>query len=268
MTRLTTEWIQNMEHELPQWAEKLERQSNMSLINLASLGGDVSRGRVKSASWRLKVAVVPITSGLGIIGSFCEQVAAIIRYMGFEVFVTESTDVSGVYEAAQKGANIVFTADDTYFLAINFHKNLVVENSDATARGFIAALEGAAEGLRDKKVLVLGGGRVGQAALSFLRCRGAECVLYDQNPDVLKRFQAEQGTVVKSLEKIKEYPLVVDCTFSRAGWLKKEMLHPDVLFASPAVPLSLDEDAANVLGDRVIHDLLQLGVITMLAMAC
>lgn len=268
MTRLTTEWIQNMEKELPQWTQKLERQSNMSLLNLASLGGDVSRGRVKSASWRLKVAVVPVTAGLGIISTFCHQVAAIIHHMGFEVFVTKATDVSGIYEATQNGAGVIFMADDKYFLAMNFNKNLVVENSDATARGFVAALEGAAGGLRDKEVLVMGGGRVGRAALSFLRCRGADGVVYDQDTEVLKQLQAEGWRTTKCLEKVKEYPLVVDCTFSEGGWLKKEMLHPEVIFASPAVPLSLDEEAAEALGDRVIHDLLQLGVITMLAMAC
>lgn len=268
MTRLTTEWICNMEKELPQWAEKLERQSKMSLLNLASLGGDVSRGRVKSASWRLHVAVVPVTSGLGVINTFCQQVAAIIRHMGFDVFVTEATDVSGIYEATQKGAGLIFMADDTYFLAMNFNKNLVVENSDATARGFVAALEGAAGGLRDKEVLVLGGGRVGKAALSFLRCRGADGIVYDHNCDVLQQLQSEGWRTTKQVERIKEYPLVVDCTFSEGGWLKKDMLHPDVIFASPAVPLSLDEEAISVLGDRVIHDLLQLGVITMLAMAC
>ncbi|MEG2658570.1 MAG: 3-methylornithyl-N6-L-lysine dehydrogenase PylD, partial [Clostridiales bacterium] len=66
----------------------------------------------------------------------------------------------------------------------------------------------------------------------------------------------------------KKYPLVVDCTFSEAGWLSKDMLHPDLWFASPAVPLSLNDEAADFYKDRTIHDLLQLGVITMIAMVC
>lgn len=268
MTRLQTDWIKNMEKELPQWASRLEAQSNMSLFNLAALAGDISRGRLKSASWRTKIAVVPVTAGLGLIGTFCSQVAAIIRHMGFDVFVTDATDVSGIYEASQKGAGVVFLADDTYFLALNMSKNLISENSDATARGFVAALEGAAGGLRDKEVLVIGGGRVGRSALSFLKCRGAEVILYDNNEDVLKELRGQGVRTIGDVAEIKKYPLIVDCSFSDEGWLSKDMLHPDLLFASPAVPLSLDSEAAEFYGDRIIHDLLQLGVITMLAMVC
>ncbi|MBQ6810996.1 MAG: 3-methylornithyl-N6-L-lysine dehydrogenase PylD [Firmicutes bacterium] len=267
MTRLTTEWIHNMKNELPEWAKNLEEMSNMSLLNLASVAGDVSRGRVNSASWRIKVAVVPVTQGEGIIETFCEQVAAIVEYMGFEVFVTEQTDVWGIYEATQKGAGIIFLADDMYFLALNMSKNVVVENSDATARGFVASLAGAAGGLRDKKVLVLGGGRVGKSALAFLRCRGAEGVVFDTDVEVSKALAADGWKVIRSKDEIKNYDLIVDCT-PEGNWITPEMLHPEVLFASPGVPLSMTPEAQEKYSDRIIHDLLQLGVITMLVMAC
>ncbi len=267
MTRLTTEWIKNMKNELPEWGRGLEEMTHMSPLNLAAVGGDVSRGRINSASWRIKVAVVPVTQGEGIIDTFCEQVAAIVAYMGFEVFVTEQTDVWGIYEATQKGAGIIFLADDMYLLALNMSTNVVVENSDATARGFVAALEGAAGGLRDRAVLVLGGGRVGKAALSFLRCRGAEGVVFDTDPEALKDRAAEGWRTIKTKEEIKEFDLIVDCT-PEGNWLTPDMLHPDTLFASPGVPLSLTPEAEKMLEGRIIHDLLQLGVITMLVMAC
>ncbi|MEG2658786.1 MAG: hypothetical protein RSA04_05575, partial [Clostridiales bacterium] len=197
MTRLQNEWIVNMTKELPQWAEHLESQSKMSLLNLAALAGDVSRGRLKSASWRLKVGVVPVTAGLGLITTFCQQVAGILTHMGFDVFITEATDVSGIYEATQRGAGVIFTADDRYFLALNMSKNLVAENSDATARGFVAALEGAVGGLRDKEVLVLGGGRVGRSALAFLKCRGADGVVYDNDEEVLAALGKEGYATTK-----------------------------------------------------------------------
>jgi pyrrolysine biosynthesis protein PylD len=267
MTRLTTEWIRNMNYELPEWGKNLEAISNMSLLNLAALGGDVSRGRIKSSSWRIKVGVVPVTQGLGIIDTFCEQVADIVRYLGFEAFVTEQSDVWGIYEATKEGAGIIFLADDMYFLALNMSKNVVVENSDATARGFVAALEGAAGGIRDKEVLVLGGGRVGQAALSFLKCRGAEGIVFDTDPKVLK-LRAEEGwKTIHSKNEIKKYDLIVDCT-PEGDWISVDMLHPEVFFASPGVPLSLTAEAQEKFSDRIIHDLLQLGVITMLVMAC
>lgn len=268
MTRLQSDWIKTMGDELPQWAERLEKQSNMSLMNLAASAADVSRGRVKSSSWRLKVGVVPVTSGLGLIGTFCQQVASIIRYMGFDVFITEATDVSGIYESNQRGAAITFLADDTYFLALNMSKNLVAENSDATARGFVAAIEGAAGGLRDKEVLIIGGGRVGKSAMAFVKGRGADAVLYDNNADVLAEYQKEGYRVCNSADEMKKYKLIVDCSFSEAGWIHKDMLHPEVWFASPAVPLSLDDEARDAVGEHLIFDLLQLGVITMLAMSC
>lgn len=267
MTRLTTEWIRNMERELPEWAAKLEKQTHMTPMSIASVGGEVSQGRINSASWRVKVAVVPVTQGEGIIETFCEQVAAIVRFAGFEAFVTEHTDVWGVYEAAEKGAGIVFVADDMYFLAINAAKNIVAENSDATARGFVAALEGAAGGIRDKEVLVLGGGRVGKAALAFLKCRGAEGVVYDTDSEVMKLRASEGWKTIKSADMIKNYPLIVDCT-PEGNWITPAMLHPETIFASPGVPLSLTPEAQEMLGDRIIHDLLQVGVLTMLVMAC
>jgi len=154
-----------------------------------------------------------------------------------------------------------------YFLALNMSKNVVVENSDATARGFVAALEGAAGGIRDKKVLVLGGGRVGKSALSFLRCRGAEGVVFDTDPQVSKALAADGWKVIRTKEEIKDYDLIVDCT-PEGNWITPEMLHPEVLFASPGVPLSMTPEAQEKYSDRIIHDLLQLGVITMLVMAC
>ena len=146
-------------------------------------------------------------------------------------------------------------------------KNVVVENSDATARGFVAALEGAAGGIRDKKVLVLGGGRVGRSALSFLKCRGADGVVFDTDPEVAKARAAEGWKVIRTMDEIKNYQYIVDCT-PEGNWITPKMLHPEVIFASPGVPLSLTSEAEEKHHDRIIHDLLQLGVITMLVMAC
>ena len=268
MTRLTTEWIKDMESELPAWREKLEKLCGMNLLNLAALAGDVSRGRVKSASWRLKVAVVPVTGGLGVISTFSETVAAIVRLLGFESFVTESTDVNGFYEASQRGATIIFFANDDRFLAVNLAKNQVVENSDATARGFVAALEGASGGLRDREVLVLGGGPVGTSAIARLKLHGASVNLYDIDSKVRRSFSKESGVkVLNNLDTMKDYPLIVDAT-PAADWISADMLHPEVIFVSPGVPLSLQAEAEAQVGDRLVHDLLQTGVITMLAMAC
>lgn len=267
MTRLTTNDIKDLYTSLQEWKVTLEKQTGLSLLNIAALAGDVSRGRVKSASWRLKVGVVPVTSGLGVIDTFAQNVAAIVELMQFEAFVTEQTDVAGIYEAYQREASIVFLADDNYFLAINTAKKQIVENSDATARGFVAALDGAAGGLRDRQVLVLGGGRVGQAALNCLKTHGAISVLYDTNKQVMADYAAAGGSILRSIKNMKDYELIVDTT-PVGNWITADMLHPKVIFSAPGVPLSLNEEATASLQERLIHDLLPTGVITMLAMAC
>ncbi len=267
MTRLTEEWICAIKDNLTEWEKELESKTNLSALNLAALGAGVSRGRVKSASWRIKVAVVPITVGQGIIGTFAENVAAIINHFGFESFITEATDVAGFHEASQRGAAIVFFADDQCFLAVNINKGVVADNAEATARGYVAALEGAVEVLRDKEVLVLGGGRVGKAALSYLKLRGADPIVYDKDPDVVAALKEAGWRTLKEIDQLKDYPLIVDAC-PEGSWIHVDMLHPDALIAAPGVPLSLDEEAHEVFSDRLIHDLLPIGVVTMLAMAC
>lgn len=267
MTRLTEEWIYGIKDGLVEWEKELEERTKLSALNLASMGAGVSRGRVKSASWRIKVAVVPVTAGLGLIGTFAENVAAIIHHFGFECFVTDATDVAGFNEACKRGAGIIFFADDTCFLAVNINKGVAADNVEATARGFVAALEGAVEVLRDKQVLVIGGGRVGKAALSYLKLRGADPIVYEKDPEVVAELKAAGWRVLKEIGQLDQYPLILDAC-PEGNWIHKEMLHPDAWISSPGVPLSLDEEAAAVFSQRLIHDLLPIGVITMLAMVC
>ncbi len=267
MTRLTQEWICDIKDTLTEWEHELEKRTKMSALNLAALGAGVSRGRVKSASWRIKVAVVPVTSGQGIIGTFAENVAAIIAHFGFESFITTMTDVAGFHEASQRGAGIIFLADDNCFLAVNISKGTVADNAEATARGFVAALEGAVDILRDKEVLVLGGGRVGKAALAYLKLRGADPIVYEKDPVVKATLKEAGWRTLKDIGQLDQYPLLVDAC-PEGGWIHKNMLHPDAWIASPGVPLSLDQETAEAYSDRLIHDLLPTGVITMLAMAC
>ncbi len=175
--------------------------------------------------------------------------------------------MAGLYEANQRGAGMVFLADDRKFLAINLNKGAVVDNADATARGYVAALEGAVEILRDKEVLVLGGGRVGKAAMSYLKQRGADPIVYDKNPAVMGALKEKGWRTLSEIGELERYPLLVDAN-PEGGWICRDMLHPQVWIAAPGVPLSLDEEAKKAFSQRLIHDLLPIGVVTMVAMAC
>lgn len=269
MTGLMLGRICDMQQELPKWRATLEHQSKMSLLELAAAAGNVSVKRLKEASKRTTVAVIPVTALSNMTPTFWETVASIIRCLGFKVFITEKADTSGLFEASQRNADVIFMADDLYFLAMNLHRNAIVENADATARGFAAALGAVAGGLRDKQVIVLGGGRVGCSAMNYLKYHGAEVTLYDHESAVLQKYFDSGWQVTNDLNILKRYTYVIDCTDSPHGWIKEEMIHPETWFASPAVPLSLDEEAAAYLEGKVIYDdMLQMGVIVMLAMAC
>ena len=103
----------------------------------------------------MPVAVVPITAGKGIIECFAQAVQSIVSYTGFTSFVTHDYDVAGLAEGINRGAKIIFLADDNCFIAINLSSGLVVDNAEATGRGYVAALECLAGELRARRVLVI-----------------------------------------------------------------------------------------------------------------
>jgi pyrrolysine biosynthesis protein PylD len=45
------------------------------------------------------------------------------------------------------------------------------------------------------------------------------------------------------------------------------MLSPETLIVAPGIPLGLDEEAAEQFKDQLVHDMLDIGTATMLAMA-
>ena len=133
------------------------------------------------------ISVVPITAGLGIIPGFSERVALILKFIGLNASKTLKTDVEGFYEAFKKGADIIFSADDNVFAAFNLKKKRVVTNSYATGIGFAAVLDFALNGLEDKKVILIGAGKVGMAALQYVVPKKAEVMVVENNKEkVLK----------------------------------------------------------------------------------
>jgi hypothetical protein len=87
------------------------------------------------------VAAIPITSGQGRIGGFTETVGEILAHIGASLIQTSAVDVEGMAEAIDGGAEIIFLADDRRFIAVNLPLKRVVDNGEATARGYGTALE-------------------------------------------------------------------------------------------------------------------------------
>lgn len=267
MTRLVENWIKNIKTSIKEYEKDLISKTGMNLMAIASAASGVEQEKIKLESENSKIGVIPITTGLGVINSFSESVASVLQCMGFETIVTNHTDVAGVLEAHEKGASILFLADDEEFITIHLKKNRIVENNRATARGFVAALEGAVGTLKRKEVLVIGCGPVGTEALSFLKEKGAEPIAYDKNQEIMENLAQKGYRILSHIDKIANYPLVMDAS-NEGGWIHKDMLYPEAWIVTPGVPLSLDEEAYVFHKDRVVHDYLPIGVAVMIATVC
>lgn len=264
MTRLRTEWITYMLDGMEDYNRDLKEKTGMDLCMLAADLFDASEETVREAQENCRVAVIPITQGEGIIGSFSESVAAIVRSMGFTAEVMEHTDVDGIYEAVCGGFSLLFFADDIRYLALNIRENRCSDNNYATALGFIrvlcAMMKKAGKDPYSEEILQIGYGIVGKEAARILDRLGIRFVLYDKDPAAVEKFD---GTLLRDRNGIKDYSFILDFT-NEGGWLRREDLREGVLYASPGVPYSMDEDAADFFEKSSVHDNLEIGTAVML----
>lgn len=268
MTRLREEWICDMEATMASYEKELKAKIALDFAGLAAAANDISKDVVLETAKKETVAVVPITTGMGIIGTFAESVAAIIRQAGFTVFVTNDCDVDGMYEAHLRNASILFMADDTRYIGMHLHKNRMSDNNIGTARGYVKALEQACGALSGKEVLVLGCGVVGTEIGKCLQQKDARPVFYDYNESLLQKVSFELGAdFLSDYSKIKEFPLVMDAT-CEGEWIHEGMLHEEAWISTPGVPLSLDETMKLKYKAHTIHDWLQIGTLAMLGELC
>lgn len=265
MTRLKEDWIRNIERDIREYDRELAGKTGMTLVELAAKANGINPGRIREKAESLKAAAIPVRAGEGIIGTFSQSVAAILHHMGFQTIVTGASDVNGIYEAVQAGADLIFLADDDRFIGINRLNGRISENNSATARGYIAALEQVAGLLAGQRILVLGYGAVGEIAVRILKEKGAIPLVYDI--DEAKTACLDKDMVLPGIEQMKDCPLVLDAT-NAGAWIREEMLHPEFWMAAPGIPLSLRDDLYNKYRHRVIHDWLQLGTAVMMGELC
>lgn len=268
MTRLKEEWICDMEATMVSYEKELEAKIALDFAGLAAAANDISRDAVLAIAQKETVAVVPITTGMGIIGTFADSVAAIIRQAGFSVFVTNACDVDGMYEAYLRKANMVFMADDNRYIGMHLQKNRMSDNNIGTARGYVKALEQACGSLKGKDVLVLGCGIVGFEIGRCLQEKFAKPIFYDKNEPLLQKVTLELGADrLFDSTKIRDYSFVMDAT-CEGGWMHEGMLHQNAWISTPGVPLSLDETMKLKYEAHTIHDWLQIGTLAMLGELC
>lgn len=274
MTRLEVRDIDQIALQLEEYDTHLKRVTTASLRQIACRAAGVEKAAIDEIQSRIRIAAVPISSGLGVIDGFCDAVAAIVSFLGFDTFVTEEKDVAGIARAVETGADIMLLADDNRFVAVAPERRLVVENSQATARGFVAALEFVKGGLAEEPVLVLGCGPVGVAAAKALVDRGADVSLCDIQQE--RTFEASReierfgsgGVRIEHTPQsaIARYEVIYDAS-NMGDFIEAEQLTHRTIVAAPGMPCALTAEAMEKHGNRIIHDPLEIGTATMAVQA-
>ncbi len=268
MTRLKQDDVVEIATTLEEYNAELVRITGSSLREIAvhAVGKKVNEDYIK----KLKIAVIPMTCGQGIIEGFVESVASIIGYLGFNPVVTTNRDAGGVAEAVQNGSDILFMADDNSFVAVNLRTGKVSDNGEATGKGFVTGLVHMCAGLTDKKVLVIGAGPVGSSAALALIRFGAVVSIYDINFPACQRLSEEftkQGyavTIESDLDiALGRHCILVDAC-PKEDFITLQHISDKTMIAAPGIPLGVEAFGVAQLSNRLLHDPLQIGVATMI----
>jgi len=269
MTRLTEPDITGIVEKLPAHDADLVGKTGLSLKEIAMQTVGMPEKAWRAAIDRHQVAVVPVTSGQGIIGNFTSAVKGILTYLGVNAFVTEASDVAGLAESVEREASIAVLADDNRFIALNFALKRLVDNAEATARGYVSALVAMARERGSLEVLVIGAaGHVGSSAVRALREHGAQVAVIDRNRQKIETLvKGDEIRVETDLdEALSRYPMVFDAS-PAAGIIRAEHIKPETLIAAPGIPLGVSEAALPLVKGRLVHDVLEIGVATMFVQA-
>jgi len=261
MTRLTETDVRELTSRLPEFDVGLLGVTGLDLRGLALRACGLSSAASPLTGTR--VAVVPVSCGLGFIPFFSQCVATILDYVGCDAFVTALPDVKGLQEAASRGAQLVFVADDDRFVALNIHSGACADDDPCTANGYAAALDAASDGLNLRSVALLGLGPVGRAAARRLRELGASVLAIEPDPVRAASAVADFGVKIVGLkEALGATDHVFDAT-PAADLIDADRVTASTLAAVPAVPSSFTAEAQKALGPRHIHEPLAVGVAVM-----
>ncbi len=268
MTRLLEEDVEGICWGLDDYDSRLIEKTQLSLRQIACRAAGISEKVLSQKAANNSVAVIPITVGEGLIPSFTSAVQGISEHLGFQTFVTTKTDVAGIAQGVFGGAKILLMADDHQFIALNLLTGAMADNGEATGRGFVAALEGLARGIRGKEVLVLGAGPVGRAAISQLNSLGATTAVFEIDETKIEELKKDSQIKVEQdfRKALSKYSYIVDAT-PKGGFIQLVDLHPDTKIACPGMPLGLASITDPTSTENLVHDPLQIGVATMLTMA-
>ncbi|MCP4451334.1 MAG: 3-methylornithyl-N6-L-lysine dehydrogenase PylD, partial [Planctomycetes bacterium] len=261
--------------DLNAYDQRLLKQTGHTLAGIACHAHGLSDDQLAVMVESFKVCVIPLTCGQGMIHGFSATVSGIISHLGFDAWVTQASDAAGMAEAYERKADIILLADDDRFVAINVHTQSVSDNSEMTARGFVAGLDLMAKGLKGKEVLVIGCGAVGCFTVRTLAAMGVPVSVCDIKPQLALTLQHqimdELGTAIHIDNDWHvtpgRYPLLIDAT-PASDVIDAPVITVHTCVAVPGVPCGLSLDVRTTLSHRILHDPLQIGVATMMIDAC
>ena len=274
MTRLKTSDIDTISENLDGYNRELMEKTGHSLLGVACHACGRQESDIIELIEDFSVNVVPITAGQGIISTFSNTVEAILAYLGFHVSMTTATDTAGVAEAFENKAQGIMMSDDNRFVALNLGLKRVSDNSEATGRGYAAALDLMAGGVREQSVAVVGCGPVGREAARWLKRSGAHVVLYDIDPNAALKTKNDlsivDDTVPGSIAVADEdlatildrVRYVIEATPVENS-IPDNALFDNTFMAAPGVPLGISKKGCEMISSHLIHDKLEIGVATM-----
>ena len=274
MTRLISADINDIAANLQNYDRALVAGTGYSLSGIACRAAEIDEAQIKNILPEIRVGVIPISSGEGIIGGFADAVLNILLHMGANAFVTRTTDVAGITESFEKKADIVMLADDERFVALHIRSRSIADNAVCTGQAFATGLSLMVGGLNGCEVLVIGCGPVGRSATETLIHMGSLVSVYDVNTESLIEWVKTLGPaadakiqIVKTLDPaLQRHQFIIDASPAE-NIIHAHHITPDTYVSAPGFPCGLDTEAQVRLAKRLIQDPLQLGVATMLVSA-
>ena len=271
MTRLKTLDIAKISAELNQYDKELLVKTGCNLRGIACRSAGVEEKNAQDLIASVKVGVIPMTCGQGVIRGFADTVQQIVAHIGFNAFVTRHTDVAGLAEAFEKKSDLIMLSDDDRFVAINVKSRRLVDNADATGKGYVTGLNLMTGGLKGKNVLVIGCGPVGRSAVIALVRLGVAvsvCDTHRARCDQLAReirdlMDAEIRIEIELNLALIRYRCIIDAS-PAADFIDERHIARDTYISAPGMPSGFSPEALSKISDRLLHDPLQIGVATMI----
>jgi 3-methylornithyl-N6-L-lysine dehydrogenase len=264
MAHLKPADLVGLSDDLAEFDRRLSSNTGSTLRQIACRACNTREADAVSVLPNVLAAIVPGSRIEASLPGMSGHLDATLKHIGFKTMVPASSDVSGLATAIEEGADIVFMADEDRSIALVPSVRKVVDNSEATGRGYAAALESCLGSLADRKILIIGAGVVGTACALKLQRMHAHISVFDQ--DFIRAADLSAATGCMLYEDLKsalyEHTIIVDASPAE-GIIAAQHITDDTWIAAPGIPLGLTEEARVKIGNRLIHYPVRIAVATM-----